>query len=74
MSCICDACEGRTDKCNRICELEIIVNDLKARLQGTELAMACIVAYLRRPNGDNSECSAEREMLAQRIERGEHLK
>lgn len=33
-----------------------------------------IVAYLRRPNDDGTDCSADREILAQRIERLEYLK
>lgn len=33
---------------------------------------AGIVAFLRRPNADGTPCSCEREILAQRIEKGEH--
>lgn len=33
-----------------------------------------IIAWLRKPSEDGVECSAEREMLAQRLERKEHLK
>jgi hypothetical protein len=37
---------------------------------------AQIVAFLRRPHGENgkTECSVDREHMAQCIERGEHLK
>jgi hypothetical protein len=33
-----------------------------------------IVAFIRQANSDGSTCSADHEVLAQRIERGEHLK
>jgi len=33
-----------------------------------------IVAFLRKRSERGAECSAEREMLAQQIERGDHLK
>jgi len=36
--------------------------------------LARIIAFLRAPNEDGSPCSVEREMLARRIERGEHRK
>jgi hypothetical protein len=38
------------------------------------LRQARIVKWLRKPNSDGSPCSADHEVLAQRIERGEHLK
>lgn len=41
---------------------------------GVEIERERIVAYLRRPNDDGTDCSVEREILAQRIERLEHLK
>lgn len=33
-----------------------------------------IVAFLRKPSEYGDPCSADREVLAQQIERGEHLK
>jgi len=36
--------------------------------------LARVIAFIRRSNADGSPCSAERECLARRIERGEHRK
>lgn len=33
-----------------------------------------IIAWLRKPSEDGVDCSADREMLAQRLERREHLR
>lgn len=33
-----------------------------------------IIQWLRAPNEDGTACSVEREILAQRLEKGEHLK
>jgi hypothetical protein len=33
-----------------------------------------VVAFLRKPSEYGEPCSADREVLAQQIERGEHLK
>lgn len=38
------------------------------------LEVKTVVALLRRPNEDGTPCSADREVLAQRIERLEHWK
>lgn len=35
---------------------------------------AIIVRWLRAPNEDGTPCSVEREILAQRLEKGEHLR
>lgn len=39
-----------------------------------ETVQKAIVAFLRKPSEYGDPCSADREVLAQQIERGEHLK
>jgi hypothetical protein len=46
----------------------------RAADKAREVITGEIVAFLRKPHEDGTQCSAEREMLAQHIERGEHLK
>jgi len=56
-------------------ENERLLEALQGAAQsGRQLERDVIVRYLRKPNEDGSACSAEREMLAQQIERGEHCK
>jgi len=63
----CPRCKRRDWKWKLIC------HECATDIIGRETA-ARIVAFLRRHSEDGRECSAEREMLAQQIERGEHLK
>lgn len=46
----------------------------EGRASGREAERQDIVAYLRRPGEFGDDCSVEREVLAQRLERLEHLK
>lgn len=42
--------------------------------QAIEARERIIIAWLRKPSEDGVDCSADREALAQRLERKEHLK
>lgn len=42
--------------------------------RGADARERRIIAWLRKPSEDGVDCSADRELLAQRLERKEHLK
>lgn len=42
--------------------------------RGRYATFSAVVAFLRKPSEYGDPCSADREVLAQQIERGEHLK
>lgn len=51
-------------------------NDEAFRIADTlvEAREVLIITWLRKPSEDGVDCSADRELLAQRLERKEHLK
>jgi len=45
-----------------------------SRIEGMMSEREHIVAWLRKPSEDGIDCSADREVIARQIERGEHIR
>ena len=54
--------------------LKLLCKDCAKERIGCTITTNRIIEWLRTSNADGTPCSVEREMLAQRLERGEHLK
>lgn len=71
----CDRCQRPIDSGTyRELNGHVLCGGCVKELTACPYTTGLIIAWLRKPSEDGVDCSADRELLAQRLERKEHLK